>query len=429
MNNAIRLGDFFQIRRVLLDPRTHPSESFFYYSIPAFDEHGQPEVVRGSEIDSVKFIVETGTLLISKLNPRIRRVWQVSNSRDFRTICSTEFVNAVPRSPSAVEFLFYLLSSDEVYSHLERLAEGTTNSHVRFKPASVENIRLHQTPDEVCWARIAEVLRALDAEIQQTKALIAKYQQIKAGLMHNLFTRGVTPDGRLRPPHSEAPLLYQESPLGWIPKEWQVQRLGTILKQCGGYLQTGPFGRQLHAHEYQHEGVPVVMPQDINDGVIETAQISRISEKRAQELSRHRMKADDVVIARRGDLSRASAISQREEFWLCGTGCMLLRLQGSTLRATFAALAYRHDFVQRQIAGRAVGTTMSSLNNNVMERLLFPCCDSDEQARIGERVASVDSAVQFTCSYLRILNSIKQGLMQDLLTGRVHVNIEESAIT
>ena len=43
--------------------------------------------------------------------------------------------------------------------------------------------------------------------------------------MHDLFTRGVTPDGKLRPTRAEAPQLYKESPLGWIPKEWEVQPL------------------------------------------------------------------------------------------------------------------------------------------------------------------------------------------------------------
>lgn len=126
--------------------------------------------------------------------------------------------------------------------------------------------------------------------------------------MHDLFTRGVTPDGHLRPTREQAPDLYKESPLGWIPKEWEVERLGDILRRCGGYLQTGPFGSQLHAHEYQVEGVPVVMPQDINDGLIGTEQIARIHEGRAEELDRHRMRLGDIVIARRGDLSRAAAL-------------------------------------------------------------------------------------------------------------------------
>ena len=53
----------------------------------------------------------------------------------------------------------------------------------------------------------------VDEEIEQTEALIAKTRQIKAGLTHDLFTRGVTPDGQLRPPRSEV-AVYKESPLG-----------------------------------------------------------------------------------------------------------------------------------------------------------------------------------------------------------------------
>ena len=390
------LSQLFEVRRNVVDPRLHPKETFYYYNMPAFDENGQPELVRGSQIDSAKFIVDPGTVLISKLNPRIKRVWHVRNDGLFRSICSTEFVNVVPRKPATTDFLFQLLRSEGVYRLLERNAEGTTNSHVRFKPGFLGQIQLDEIAEEGSWSSIASILNTLDFQLEQTEALIAKYQQIKAGLMHDLFTRGVTPDGHLRPTRVQAPHLYRESSLGWIPKEWEVRRLGVILKECGGYFQTGPFGSQLHAYEYQHEGVPVVMPQDINDGIVSTEQIARISERRAEDLMRHRMKTGDIVIARRGDLSRASVITDREETWLCGTGCFLLRLGRSTLHGDFAALVYRHDVIQRQIAGMAVGTTMPSLNNNVMERLLFPYCDPNEQSRITERIGSLDQSFGVT---------------------------------
>lgn len=275
--------------------------------------------------------------------------------------------------------------------------------------------------------RIAEILSTVDEAIEQTETLIAKYQQIKAGLMHDLFTRGVTPDGHLRPSCAQAPHLYKNSPLGWIPNEWEVKRLGAILKQCGGYLQTGPFGSQLHAHEYQHEGVPVVMPQDINDGIISTDQIARIVERKAEELSRHRMRVGDIVIARRGELSRAAAIAESHEGWLCGTGCFLLRLGRSALHSDFASCVYRHDLIQRQIAGMAVGTTMPSLNNTVMERLFFPLCDPEEQLRITERLGNLDQFLWFIEHQADKLRQQKHGLMHDLLTGRVRVTVAEPA--
>lgn len=168
---------------------------------------------------------------------------------------------------------------------------------------------------------IAEILSTVDEAIEQTEALIAKTQQIKTVLMHDLFTRGVTPDGQLRPAREQAPELYKESPLGWIPKDWTATRLGQLLHDRGGFLQTGPFGSQLHAHEYRVDGVPVVMPQNISNGAVDSNQISRIATRRAQELARHRMRPGDIVIARRGELSRAASIGDWERGWLCGTGC------------------------------------------------------------------------------------------------------------
>jgi len=90
-------------------------------------------------------------------------------------------------------------------------------------------------PEENEQRRIAEILSTLDEVIEQTEALIAKYQQIKAGLMQDLFTRGTTPDGRLRPSRAEAPQLYKESLLGWIPKEWEANLLDSLAIRGSGH--------------------------------------------------------------------------------------------------------------------------------------------------------------------------------------------------
>lgn len=318
-------------------------------------------------------------------------------------------------------FLLYALRSHEVQKFVSNSSVGTTRESLNTK--IIESIPIYH-PKLPQQCHIAEILSTLDEMIEQTDALIAKTQQIKAGLMHDLFTRGVTPDGHLRPTREHAPDLYKESPLGWLPRDWEAEKLGEILRRCGGYLQTGPFGSQLHAHEYQIEGVPVVMPQDINNGLIGTEQIARIYEARANELARHRMSLGDIVIARRGDLSRAAAITESEQGWVCGTGCFLLRLGQSALTADFAAQVYRQGSVQRQIAGRAVGTTMPSLNNSVMAGLFFPFCDEDEQVRIVERLEEVEQSIRVLCDGLFVKRQIKQGLMQDLLTGSVIVNPE-----
>ena len=71
--------------------------------------------------------------------------------------------------------------------------------------------------------KIARILSTVDDLIERTEALIAKYRAIKQGLMHDLLTRGVDASGRLRPPREEAPGLYRESAVGWVPREWETK--------------------------------------------------------------------------------------------------------------------------------------------------------------------------------------------------------------
>ena len=88
--------------------------------------------------------------------------------------------------------------------------------------------------------KIARILSTVDDLIERTEALIAKYRAIKQGLMHDLLTRGVDASGRLRPPREEAPGLYRESAVGWVPREWEVKRLQDVAQVDRGKFAHRP---------------------------------------------------------------------------------------------------------------------------------------------------------------------------------------------
>jgi len=328
----------------------------------------------------------------------------------------------VPFEGVCIEWLYYCLLDFDLTKLNEATGVPSINRNWLAK------ITFHN-PGSAQQKRVAEVITTIDIAIEQTEALIEKYQHIKAGLMHDLFTRGVLPSGQLRPPRDQAPELYQDTGIGWIPRGWAVAPLEAILHESGGYLQTGPFGSQLHAHEYQTEGIPVVMPQDIKEGKIGTDTIARISEKRVVSLAKHQLKIGDIIIARRGELSRAAAVSEREQGWLCGTGCFLLRLGRTDLNHFFFSHIYRYDYIQRQIAGTQVGTTMPSLNNSVLGRVQFPCPTPNEQCDISTRLSNADAETNTLKDHAAKLRLQKLGLMQDLLTGKVPVNEIEGVAT
>lgn len=268
---------------------------------------------------------------------------------------------------------------------------------------------------------VVKVLDTIDTAIQQTQAIINKLKQLKQGLLHDLLTRGVDAKGELRPCYEDAPHLYKESPLGWIPKDWEVVTLGEVAQRSLGVLQTGPFGSQLHAYEYVLDGVPVIMPQDMVDGEISVEQIARITQRKASALSRHRLNPNDIVFSRRGDLSRAVAIEEEHTGWLCGTGCLLARFSAREINGFWLALIYQQPCVQSQVIGRAVGSTMPNLNTSILSELTISRPSVVEQDAIIQYLKTATQRIKKEFLQLDKLKNQKTALMDDLLTGRIRI--------
>ena len=330
-------------------------------------------------------------------------------------VCGYHLALIRPKASVHPTFLAKQLASALTNRYFAANATGSTRFGLAI--GTIEKLDV-PTPPIAEQAKIAEVLSTVDRAIEKTEALIAKQQRIKTGLMQDLLTRGIDEHGNLR---SEQTHKFKDSPLGRIPVGWEVITLGAMLKRVRGYLQTGPFGSQLHAHEYVHEGTPVIMPQDILNGQISTSVIARIPERRANELHRHRLLPNDIVFSRRGDLSRAAGIGEREAGWICGTGCFLLRVSPDAIESTWLANVYRHHHVQRQVETNAVGSTMPSLNNAVMENLIIAFPRADEQHEIMRQCGAAADGIASTLDQLAKMRALKRGLMQDLLTGNRRV--------
>lgn len=88
--------------------------------------------------------------------------------------------------------------------------------------------------------KIAEILTAVDDAIEQTEALIQKYQRIKQGLMLDLLSRGVNEKGELRPSFEQTPDIYKLTEMGWVPKVWNETELGLIAKVERGKFTPRP---------------------------------------------------------------------------------------------------------------------------------------------------------------------------------------------
>jgi len=123
---------------------------------------------------------------------------------------------------------------------------------------------------------------------------------------------------------------------------WRTATFGELVSETGSFIQTGPFGSQLHKHEYQQNGIGVVNPTHLFGNKIVRDDVPFVSSDTAIRLAKHRLSPGDLLFARRGEIGRHGLVSERENGWLCGTGCFLFVFAGRTLITNFFLIFFQH---------------------------------------------------------------------------------------
>jgi type I restriction enzyme S subunit len=176
------LGEFLNARDAVIDPAKHPDQSFELYSVPSF-ETKSPEIVEGRAIGSAKQLVELGTVLICKINPRINRSWKVGPLGDLQQIASTEWI-CFPAHPAIEpDFLRYYMMREEFRSFLAANVSGVGGSLMRVRPATLTSYPFQIAPINE-QRRIVERIDELFSDIEggeraleRTRKLLDRYRQ------------------------------------------------------------------------------------------------------------------------------------------------------------------------------------------------------------------------------------------------------------
>ena len=207
---------------------------------------------------------------------------------------------------------------------------------------------------------------------------------------------------------------YKQTEAGVIPKDWEVKSFAEI-----GNIKTGPFGTSLKAAEYYAvEGVPLVSVRDIGEGKLtfdeHTPLVPRTVVRRMPE---YVLNDGDIVFGRKGGVDR-SAIVQKHQ-----VGCFLgsdgIRMRPSKVNhALFIAYQLQRNEIQAWLLKNATGTTMPSMNQAILRRISLPIPAKAEQEAIAEALSNADALIESLEQLITKKRQIKQGAMQELLTGK-----------
>lgn len=418
---------------VLIDPESLPSgtpgDHRFHYIDIASAANGRLSIssapIEYRDAPSrARRVVKSGDVLMSTVRPNLK-AFAYCDLPEGDFVASTGF--AVLRAINGTDsrFVLYSILSDYVAQQIERYTVGS--NYPAINSSDIRRLEVTDFAPPV-QNRIAEILSTLDETIAQTEALIAKHQQIKAGLMHDLFTRGVTLDGHLRPTREQAPDLYKESSLGWIPKEWDCLTIEQLLAKTTCPMRSGPFGSALLKDELVEEGIPFLGIDNIFVEHFEPTFRRFVSKWKFHELIRYSVHPRDVIITIMGTVGRSCVVPESITEALSSKHLWTMTFDAERVFPELVCWQLNHArWVKNWFARQSQGAVMEAIQSSTLRTLKLPAPPIDEQQQIRDRYLICSRRIATEEECLAKLRQQKHGLMYDLLTGRVCVQVANSA--
>jgi type I restriction enzyme S subunit len=245
------------------------------------------------------------------------------------------------------------------------------------------------------------------------RRLIALLEEQKQVVINTAVTQGLDPTA----PRKLSGIDW----LGDIPANWQ----GIKLKHLSKFIQTGPFGSQLHAHDYIDNGMPVINPIHLQNGRIVPDWGITVDNETLTRLERHQLEIGDVILARRGELGRCAVVDSESAGWLCGTGSMNLRPKSDQVFSPYLAQIIQSEKVKTWLTTESVGSTMDNLNGSILGNLKVPVPPIQEQQQIiylcREREAEINAAIERTQREIELIEEYRTTLIAQAVTGKIDV--------
>ena len=297
------------------------------------------------------------------------------------------------------QYMKYLLDSTLVQREFERISDGGVQKFI-----SLSTIRSLQIPIPPLkeQQKIAEILSSVDAAIEKTEQVIAKTEEVKKGLMQQLLTKGIG--------HTE----FKQTEIGEIPVEWQVKKLVNFSKINSENLTSST------QPEYEFNYIDIAAITDT--GIIgETTKYSFCdAPSRARRVVRNK---DIIVSTVRPYLKSFAFITEEQDGYIASTGFAIIRVN-EDIDSNYI---YQHILSERFIEyckSKMTGSNYPAISANDVKEYSIGIPPLKEQKKISSILSECDKKLQCEKDNIIKLKSIKQGLMQQLLTGKVRVTTD-----
>ncbi|MES2398105.1 MAG: restriction endonuclease subunit S [Bacteroidota bacterium] len=305
-------------------------------------------------------------------------------------------------------FFYYCLKNQ--IEKLKVLGEGTTFAEI--SKSYIEEFEIYFPEDKSEQIAIACILKTVDEAIEKTENLIAKYQNIKTGLMQDLLTKGIDENGNIR--NKTTHRFVKKNGIE-VPENWEVFHLENICKKItdGSHFSPKP----------QVEGRLIGNVKDMKEDGFNFESCTKILESDFQTLKLQNCSPEkgDVLLSKDGTIGRVLFFNL--DFEMVVLSSIAILRPREDFDGTYLSYLLKSEYFYKQLIALESGSALRRIVLKDIRSLKFPFPNTkEEQNRISNRLNQIDNYIQNENAYLSKLLKKKSGLMQDLLSGKVRVN-------
>lgn len=302
-----------------------------------------------------------------------------------------------------------------VFAHLQRLRfRDVSGDHKRMWISEFSKLKIVLPTSPTEQQKIASILSKLDEAITQTEQLIGKYKKIKEGLMHDLLTRGIDEQGNIR---SEESHIFKDSPLGRIPEEWEIDKLERFCDKIQDGTHFSPITDSNGSFKY-------ITSKNIRMGYLDLNNLEYVNENEHRKIyNRCSVKYNDVLLTKDGASTGNICLNTLSEEFSLLSSVALIRGNICKLLNEYILQYFMFEKGQKSLTEQMSGNAITRITLTKIKNTLIIVPPIQEQKRIILKLKESDKLIFAEKEKLSKLDLQKSGLMHDLLTGKVRVQI------
>ncbi|EOP29454.1 hypothetical protein IIS_05131 [Bacillus cereus VD131] len=309
---------------------------------------------------------------------------------------STEFIVLSPKEGMLLsEYLYYFVKDNKIRNRAIARMVGTTGRQRVPNDFFREELEIELPPIQE-QRKIVTILSSIDEVIEKTESIIEQTEEVKKGLIQQLFTKGI---GHMK---------FKNTNIGEIPEEWEVVALGDIAEFING--------RGFKPHEWSDSGLPIIRIQNLNGG---------------QEFNYYEGEFNPKILIEPDTLLFAWSGSRGTSFgphiWKGVTGVLNYHtwkvVNNKRVIKEFLYYSLRH--ITTKIENDSHGASaLVHMQKSAMENYKIALPSLAEQEKLATVLLTLDNKLVNEKTKLDQLQFLKKGLMQSLLIGKIRVKID-----